>query len=87
MLVPCLQSKSDEIEASPLGSSLKSIGLMFYSSLSFPREKLLVGLFFSVMLRCAGLGERLSWLLWNGFFHLFTETVLDFELALGTVTS
>ena len=71
MLVPCLHSKSDELEAGPLGSSLKSVGLMFCPSLSFPREKLLVGLVFLIMLSCAGLEERLSWLLWNGFSHLF----------------
>lgn len=65
MLVPSLYSKLDETKTSPLGSALKtwSIGLIFYSSLSFPREKVLVGLFFLIIVSCAGLGERLSWLL------------------------
>lgn len=53
MLVSCLHSKYRETEINPLGSSHKNrnIGLTFHSSLSLPREKLLVGILFPFLLR------------------------------------
>lgn len=72
-----------------LGSSHKSrnIGLTFHSSLSLPGEKLMVGVLFPVLLSCADLGQRLLWLLWNGFSHPFQCDCFCFWACLETATS
>lgn len=73
----------------PLGSSHKSknIELTFHSSLSLPREKLMVGILFPILLSHADLGQGLLWLLLNGVSHPFQCDVSAFELAWNTAAA
>jgi len=88
MLVPHQHSKSGDTETNPFHSSPRSqkIGCILHSSLSLPREKL-QGELFLPFASCSSLEEELTWLKYNSFSYPFSETILGFELACGTVNS
>lgn len=87
MLVPSLYSKLDETKTSPLGSALKtwSIGLIFYSSLSFPWE----GASWAILPNHSKLcwfGRKTIMVAVKWLFLPVLLGLCGFELSWGTVT-